>query len=277
MRPHRKVILATVIVLCLLIRVGWSQFRREIDLFGNFMSGNAYGYKGDVPPAEFRIARVKYATRGGAGSHGIVQPWWAVDYPYAEEHFSDALKRVTNIDIAEDSIHLELSDDRIFQYPFLFMQQPGQGNWRPSAQDAANLREHLTRGGFLMVDDFHGEFDWQVFQASMKRVFPDRQIVEIPDSDPLMHIFYDLDKNNPIPGERHLGFSRSTGQTAVYMEGPPHWRGIYDDDRRLMVAMNFNMDMGDAWEHADDPYYPGPMTALAYKFGINYVIYAMTH
>ena len=230
----------------------------------------------DHPEFEFQIARVKYRTFGGAGSRGFIQPWWAIDYPLAEEHFLPALRRMTTISVADDERHLELSDDRIFQYPFLFLQQPGSGNWRPTAQEAANLREHLLRGGFLLVDDFHGEYDWAIFEAAMRRVMPDRPIVEIPDDDPLMHIFYDLDKKTAIPGDRHLRMSRG-GQIVAQMQGPPHWRGIYDDHNRLMAAMNFNMDMGDAWEHADDPYYPVPMTALAYKFGVNYVIYAMTH
>ena len=262
----------------LLAGIGWSQGRRfgNIDNFFGGLSRGAYGYKENVPPAEFRVARIKYATNRTAGSRGISQPMWAVDYPQAEEHLFNAVRRVTNIDVAEDSIHLELSDERIFEYPFLFLQQPGQGNWRPTPDDAANLREHLTRGGFMLVDDFHGEYDWAVFQTAMRKVFPDRPIVEIPDDDPVLHIFYDVDEKTSIPGERHLGYSRS-GEIAARMEGPPHWRGIYDEQKRLMVAMNFNMDMGDAWEHADDPYYPVPMTALAYKFGINYIIYAMTH
>jgi hypothetical protein len=247
-----------------------------LDRYFGYLSNDAIGYKEDVPEAEFRMARVKYFTRNRAGSRGISQPMWAVDYPQAEEHLFDALRRVTNIQVAQDSIHLELSDDRIFRYPFLFLQQPGGGNWRPTDEDASNLREHLLRGGFLMVDDFHGEFEWERFQTSMGKVFPDREFVEIPIDDPLMHIFFDLDKNNPIPGDRHLYLSRN-GQVGIHMEGPPRWRGMYDDHRRLMVAANLNMDMGDAWEHADDPYYPGPMTALAYKFAINYVIYAMTH
>jgi len=230
----------------------------------------------DHPESEFQIARVKYRTSGGAGLRGFIQPWWAIDYPLAEEHFLPALHRVTKISVCDDERHLELSDDQIFQYPFLFLQQPGSGNWRPTAKEAANLREHLLRGGFLLVDDFHGEYDWEVFEAAIRRVMPDRPIVEIPDDDPLMHIFYDLDKKTAIPGDRHLRMTRG-GQIVAQMQGPPHWRGIYDDHNRLMVAMNFNMDMGDAWEHADDPYYPVPMTALAYKFGVNYVIYAMTH
>jgi hypothetical protein len=276
-RKNTLIVAALGLFVCVVPGIGWTQRQFfGVERFFDTLSNDAIGYKEDVPDAEFRVARVKYFTRNRAGSHGISQPMWAVDFPYAEEHFFAALRRVTNIQVAENSIHLELTDKRIFDYPFLFLQQPGGGNWRPTAEEAANLREHLLRGGFLLVDDFQGERDWAVLEAAMHKVFPEREIVEIPSDDTLMHIFYDLDKNNPIPGDRHLRFDRN-GQITVQMPGPPHWRGIYDDHQRLMVAMNYNMDMGDAWEHADDPNYPGPMTALAYKFGINYVIYAMTH
>ena len=240
--------------------------------FGRIFAGD------DSPEAEFHMARLIYRTRGGAGSRGIIQPWWAVDYPLAEAHFFNALRRITNLSVAEDSRHLEASDKRIFDYPFLFLQQPGQGNWRPTDEDAANLREYFLRGGFMLVDDFHGEYDWSVFEAAIQRVFPDRPIIEIPEDDAFMKVFYDLagDRKIPIPGDRHLVYGRG-GETVARMEGPSHWRGIYDERGNLMVAMNFNGDMGDAWEHADDPYYPGPMTALAYRLGVNYVIYAMTH
>jgi uncharacterized protein DUF4159 len=266
-RQWRKIVLgiAAGLILCLLTGIAGTQFAVRVR-----------DTRAESPEAEFHIARVKYRTFGGAGSHGIIQPWWAIDYPFAEEHFLPALRRLTNVSVDDDEKHLELTDDRIFQYPFLFLQQPGQGNWRPTSEEAARLREHLLRGGFLLVDDLHGQYDWAIFQAAMQRVMPDRPIVDIPESDPLMHVFYDLDQSTPIPGERHLRMTRG-GEIVARMEGPQRWRGIYDDHHRLMVAINFNMDMGDAWEHADDPYYPVPMTALAYKFGVNYVVYAMTH
>jgi hypothetical protein len=257
--------LAAVSLLSLLAGIAAGQTRRRV-----------VDTESGPPEAEFHMARIVYRTFGGAGSRGFVQPWWAIDYPYAEQHFFEALRRLTNIEVSEDSRHLELSDERIFQYPFLFLQQPGQGNWRPTDKEAANLRQHLLRGGFLLVDDFHGEYDWAVFQAAMRRVLPDRAFMDIPADDPFMHVFYDLEQGIPIPGERHLRMTRG-GQIVAQMEGTPRWRGIYDDEGRLMVAANFNMDMGDAWEHADDPYYPNPMTAAAYRLGVNYVIYAMTH
>ena len=242
------------------------------------MAGSQSRFTGvaDGPEAEFQLARMIYRGFGRGGSRGFRQPMWAIDYPYAEIHFLPALSRLTNLNVAEDSVHLELTDERIFEYPFMFVQQVGQGGWRPNEEEVAGLREYLARGGFLMVDDFHGFRDWAVFEAAIRTVLPDREIVEIPLDDPLMHTFFDLDKRTQIPGERHLRMTRG-GQIVAQMEGEPQWLGIYDDRERLMVAINFNMDMGDAWEHADDAHYPGPMTALAYSFGVNYVIYAMTH
>ena len=226
---------------------------------------------------EFRLARIMYPTVGGGGSHGYYQPWWAIDYPLAEEHFLTALNRLTKVRAATDSWHLELTDDRIFEHPFLFLQQPGQGGWDPTPLEASRLREYLLRGGFLLVDDFHGEYDWAVMKDAMARVLPDREIIEIPDNDTIMHVFYDLTDRKQLPGERHLRIGPG-GQTVVYMPGEvAHWRGIYDDKGRLMVAMNFNMDMGDSWEHADDPRYPAELTVQGYQLGVNYVLYSMTH
>lgn len=221
------------------------------------------------PEAEFHMARMIYETRGCAGSRGFCNPWWAVDYPEAELNFLPALKRMTNLSVADDSRHLPMTDDRIFDYPWLLVQQVGQGGWRPSAREIETLREYLLRGGFLVVDDFHGQYEWSLFQSVMQQVLPGRPIVDISPDDKLMTLFYELDPSIRIPGERHLRGWRT--------QGPPLWRGIYDDHQRLIVAINFNSDMGDAWEHADDPYYPAPMTATAYRFGVNYVIYAMTH
>jgi len=224
---------------------------------------------GGLPQAEFHMARLAYSAVGCAGSRGWCNPWWAIDYPLAEAHFLPAVERMTNVQAAPDSKHLTLEDDTLFDYPWLFLQQPGRGDWHPQGEQLLRLREYLERGGFLVVDDFHGEYEWASFQAAMQDILPSRPIVDIPENDMLMRIVFDLDKRTQIPGERHLYGMR--------MEGPPHWRGIYDDDGRLMVAINHNIDMGDAWEHADDPRYPTAMTATAYRFGVNYVVYAMTH
>ena len=236
------------------------------------------GSQSAEPEAELHIARMIYTTGGAYGGFGagvFGRPWWAIDYPEAEYHFRQGVRRLTRINIADDSRHLRLTDDAIFNYPWMFAQQVGR--WALSDAETARLREYLLRGGFLVADDFHGPYEWEVFAEAMRRVFPDRSIVEIPENAEILHVLYDLDERTQLPGRRML-YQTGDGRVEIHMQATPgHWRGIYDDQQRLMVVINFNSDMGDAWEHADDPVYPEPMTALAYRFGINYIVYAMTH
>ncbi len=216
--------------------------------------------------AEFHFLRVEYVDLPGANRR-FGRGWWRQDWPEAEAHFAQGVKRLTQIDVGA-GVHLGLTDDRIYDYPWIYATQVGY--WDLSDEEIASLREYLLRGGFLMTDDFYGEAQWAVFAAAMARVFPEHPIVEVPEDDSTLHVLYDLDQRIQIPGLRHL--RGRWGQP-----GEPHWRGIYDEDGRMMVAANYNMDIGDAWEHADWVEYPEPMTALAYRFGINYVVYAMTH
>ena len=226
------------------------------------------------PEAEFHFARVAYDSHGArAGSRGYANPMWAVDFPLAEEHFLPALERFTRIEAAPTSAHVQLSDEELFDYPWIFLQQPGAGSWSPTEYEVERLREYLLRGGFLVIDDFHDEYEWQWFEEQITRVLPGRPIVDIPADDSLLNIIFAIDSRTQIPGERHLSYRGGPPN----MEGPPHWRAIYDDEGRMIVAINHNIDMGDAWEHADDPGYPVEMSGLAYRFGVNYVVYAMTH
>ena len=195
---------------------------------------------------------------------------WRTDYADAEYHLMQGINRLTRVDgqsvewSGEGGRIIQLTDDRVFDYPWLYAVEVGQ--WYLSDSEAARMREYLDRGGFLIVDDFWGPYEWSVFVESMLRVFPDRPIVELGEDHALLHVLYDLDQRTQIPGRG--GNRRGT---------VPHWRGIFDDENRLVVAINFNMDMGDAWEHADAPWYPEPYTALAYRFAVNYLIYSMTH
>lgn len=221
--------------------------------------------------AEFQIARLKYASAGGDRAW---RPWWAIDYPEAEFHLTHGLTRLTGASIAADSVHLRLTDSEIFDYPWLFAQQVG--HWRLGEAEISALREYVQRGGFVVLDDFHGDFDWQVMRDVLTRAFPQWPITPLPADHELMNLFYNLDQDTQIPGKRHLYYGAS-GQLEAHLRGPARWFGISDDSGRLVIAINFNMDMGDAWEHADDPGYPLEMTSLAYRFAVNYVIYAMTH
>lgn len=227
----------------------------------------------ESPIAEFQFSRLIYPSGYGWGRGSAL-----VDWPDAEYHFMQGLTRLTRVDGAIVSRYdgnggrmVSLRDDALFDYPWLYAVEVG--DWYLDELEAARLREYLLRGGFLMVDDFHGSRGWFGFNESLKRVFPDRPWVEIPESDEVMHVLYDLDKSTQIPGVRALYSGRTWEEDGFN----PHWRGIYDDKGRLLIAINFNMDLGDAWEHADTPGYPEPMTAMAYRFAVNYVIYAMTH
>lgn len=254
---------------CLIASLAVAQFRR-----GSGGEDPTLGTLPAYPEAEFHFARVAYDSHSCyAGSRGYSNPCWAVDYPLAEEHFLPALERFTRIDAAGTSAHVQLSDDELFDYPWIFLQQPGQSYWTPTEYEAERLREYLLRGGFLVIDDFHGEDEWLVFEQAISSVLPGRPIVDIPADDTLLGIIFAVDSRTQIPGDRHLSY----GGRQPNMEGPPHWRAIYDDEGRMIVAINHNIDMGDAWEHADLPDYPVEMSALAYRFGVNYVIYAMTH
>jgi hypothetical protein len=226
-----------------------------------------------LPTSEFHFVRLEYADAGGFGSFGSFsgRGHWTVDYPAAEYHFTRGVRRLSNINIDDEARMLSLRDDALFDYPWLYAVEVG--HWYLDEEEAARLREYLVRGGFLMVDDFHGPQEWAVFMESMTRVFPDRPVVDIPEDDPILHAVFDLDETVQIPGIRAL----SMGVTYEYGGKVPHWRGIYDDEGRLMVIINHNMDLGDSWELADAPYYPEHMTTLGYRFAVNYAVYSMTH
>jgi len=205
---------------------------------------------------------------------GFGRGWWRQDWPEADVHFTQGIRRLTRIDIGEER-HLPFTDDRVFEYPWIYATQVAY--WDLTDAEVMRMRDYLHRGGFLVVDDFHGPDDWNVFRNSMERVLPGRPILDIAEGDQILHVLYDIKERTYIPGLRHL--RRGPGGTIQVQPQaiPPAWRAIYDDQGRMLVAINFNMDIGDAWEHADLPEYPEAMTALAYRFGINYIIYSMTH
>ncbi|HEX5431547.1 MAG TPA: DUF4159 domain-containing protein [Bryobacteraceae bacterium] len=234
--------------------------------------------------AEFHFLRVEYTDlpefRRGFGfvsRNGRASGWWAQDWPDAENHFSKGVERLTRIDTG-DPRHIPLTDDRIFDYPWIYATQTAY--WDMSNEEANRLREYLLRGGFLVTDDFWGPDEWDYFRQLMNRVLPGKPIPDILPSDSVMHALYDIEPKDRtfIPGSRHLRRGYDGSVQIVQPPGTaPAWRALYDDKGRMVVAVNFDTDVGDAWEFADVPYYPEPMTELAYRYGINYLIYAMTH
>lgn len=216
---------------------------------------------------EFSFARLVYSE--GAGSDGWAR--WQADWPEAETHFSEGLDRLTVINVSPEGVLVRMNGEDVFDYPWVYVVEVGSLSLSP--RETEQMREYLLRGGFLMVDDFHGRHEWLQFERVMKTVFPDRSIQELSNDSELFHVLYDLSSREQIPGIRALMNNRTWEKGGRF----PHWRGILDDRGRVMVAINFNQDIGDAWEHADDVRYPAPLTSQAYRLGVNYVVYAMTH
>jgi hypothetical protein len=148
-------------------------------------------------------------------------------------------------------------------------------SWTFSDQQAARLRDYLLKGGFLMVDDFHGTADWDSFLRGMRMVLPTEKypISDLADGDEIFHVLYDIGQRFQVPGEQYV----NTGRTYEKDGYVPKWRAIRDDKGRVIVAICHNMHLGDAWEWADDAQYPEPFASMAFRVGIDYVMYSMTH
>lgn len=288
--PHSRTrrIIAAALALGLVALAGWAQRGR----FGGF--GGGFGQRPSsndpdesVAPrreGEFHFVRMEYTDLpqfhrgfGYASRDGMGEGWWIVDWPAADNHFTRGVNRLTRVD-AGDPRHFRITDPNAFDYPWIYATQAGW--WGLSDVEIARLREYLLRGGFLVTDDFWGPECWEIFRQTMQRVFPGREITDIQESDAVMHVLFDIGEKDRtfIPGSRHL--RRGADGSTVIVQPPgsdPAWRAMYDDHHRMIVAANYNTDVGDAWEFADVPYYPEPMTALAYRYGVNYVVYAMSH
>ncbi len=228
-----------------------------------------------IPPnpyqkTEWAFARLRYRT--ATQYYGFRRMFsWGTDYPKADRQFIQGVRRLTRIQARSTEQVVELNSDEIYNWPWIYAVEVG--HWDLNDAEAKKLRDYLLRGGFLMTDDFHGTFEWQVFMASMSRVFPDRPVVDIPNSDAIFHVLYDLGERYQVPGLQYL----YTGRMFEKDGYNPEWKGIYDDHGRLMVAICHNMDLGDSWEWADEPRYPEKFSSLGIRIGINYIIYAMTH
>jgi hypothetical protein len=238
----------------------------------------------ETPPdyqekTEFAFARLMFPGGWNDGYRGrfdgdfrLGLSLWTQDYPRADRHFAQAVKRLTRIHIRSVEQPVNLDEDEEYDLPWLYAVQVGE--WGLTPKQGKEMREYLLRGGFFVADDFHGNEERKVFEDSMKLVFPDRPIVDIPNDDAIFHLVYDLNDRVQVPGQAHL---RQGCKNCEDGGRGAHWRGIYDDKGRVMIAASYNSDLGDAWEWADDPYYPEKAASLAIRIGVNYIVYSMTH
>jgi len=224
---------------------------------------------------EWRFVRVKYHYHTGGHRFSFSEfgePWY-IDAPAAEQNLTRRMRALTSIRVA-DPVIVPIDDPNLFLYPWIYMVEAGQ-NLNLTDKDAAALREYLLRGGTLTTDDSHGPYEWLNLETQMKKVFPDRPIVELTPPHPVFTSFYLLDRYPQVPG---LG-SFLAGRTWEKGGVEPHLRTILDDNGRPMVFINFNTDMGDGVEWSNSAEYPGYVkhSADAYRMYINEIMYALTH
>jgi hypothetical protein len=228
-------------------------------------------------PGELVVGRLMYP----GGRFGFGSDWrqggtsWTDDYPRGDRTLIQMLRRFTRTHVraVEQPVNPDDGDD-IDYWPFMIVGLAQA--WQLTDEEAANIREYLLRGGFMFCDSFFGARNWAVFEESLKRVFPDRPIIDLTDDHPIFHTVFDLPGMTKVMIP-HVSMAFNGGRGGLGYGEVPRWRGVVDDHGRLMVLIAFNNDTADAWQWADDPRYPGELANLALRLGVNVAMYAMTH
>lgn len=210
------------------------------------------------------------ARRGWWGGRG--EGAWATDFPKGDRQFLVVLKRLVRLDAYDFENAVSLADPELRRFPLLYAVEVGQMELTP--EEIHGLRAYLEAGGLLIVDDFWGSSEWAQFEYNLREVLPGRPVVELPLEHPLFSSFYQIDSILQVPARGRGIFGRPTSERDGYV---PHVRGVFDDDGELMVIINWNTDLGDAWEWAEDPMYPLVYSTYAYEMGANMIVYGMSH
>lgn len=209
------------------------------------------------PTAELTTARWRFATNGAIGHAG-----WSHNYPAAEYHLNEFVGNSTRIDVEPESYQLfDLGSDEIFDHPFTYVSEPGEMELTP--QQAENLREYMLRGGFLLIDDFDGQWQLSNFQAQMRNVFPERGYDAMTIEEPIFDLVFGLE---------------DLRATADYNPGrEPVFFGFQNDAGHVVSVACFNNDLANFWDRIDVGSYPLKPSADAFRMGVNFIVYAMTH
>lgn len=251
-----------------------AQAQREFRVFPSFEGASA---EAPLPtdwnvPGELTIGRLMYPGGGFRGDWRQGNTSWTDDYPKGDRKLVEMMRRYTRTNVrgVEQPVNLEDKGDA-FYYPFIVVGLASA--WQLTDQMAAELREYLLRGGFLYADSFFGSYSWVGFLEGLNRIFPDRPVVDLPEDHPVFHIVYD------IPDPTNVQIPNMYALPRGYLDdgAVPHWRGIFDDEDRLMVLIGFNNDIPDSWQWANDPRYPADAANLGLRLGVNFAVYALTH
>lgn len=233
-----------------------------VSLFSLFFSPHSIGGGKEY---DFTFVRLKY---NGSKRYKSL---WHIDYPVAERNLLFQLRQHTDIKASPVEKVIDVGSPELFDYPFSYMAELGRLNL--SNEEAENLREYMLRGGFVMLDDFHGSAQWKRFYKQFKKIFPKRKPRDIPLDHLLFNCFFEIDTLMQIPAP------------AAYRRGRTHesnghqvrCMGVFDDHGRIMMMINFNTDLGDAWQNAAEHFYPHKFSNMAFKMGINTIVYALSH
>ena len=273
MRRNRLLIAVVVLAVGLMAAVGWAQRRGRFRQMNQFDRNGVPEWQNDPEFAKdvFTFARVRYQSWGNGWK-------WQTDYPDSDLNFSYRLQQLTSLKVDPQGKIVDLTAPELFDYPFLYLIEPGSLVF--SDDEVAALRRYLLNGGFLMVDDFWGEDEWDNFYHEIKRVFPDRDPVELPLEHPIFHCVYDLKEKPQIPSIHAAIYGRDSGITWERPDAKDvHYKALFDDHQRMMAIICHNTDLGDGWEREgeDEWYFREFSEKKAYPLGINIVFYAMTH
>jgi hypothetical protein len=217
--------------------------------------------------AEFELGRLRY--RSPMDGRGFYHRW-GIDANKGDRTFISILQRLTRIDARSVEHIIDIDSEDMFDRPFMLA--ISIGDWVITPDQAARLRKFFDRGGFLMVDDFHNDREWARFMAGMHQIYPGAEVVELADEDAPFHVLYDMKNRIRVPGANVVH-----GSQIERGGSEPHWRAVLDSKGRMIVAICFNMDVGDGLEFADDPQYPEKFASEAIRLTTNYALYALTH
>lgn len=265
--------------------VAWAQWRRgwgrrsyyedartarEIDSHstGTPIWENPPAFENDV----FTFARLRYGGNGG-GRGG-----WSTDLPDSDLNLSWRLQQMTSMKVDPNGRILNITDEELANFPFVYIVEPGGLSF--TDEEAAALRRYLLNGGFLLMDDFWGDYEWENCEWAMKQVFPDRAFTELPLDHPLYKIVFDIKEKGQVPNVQTGVESEYTGITWERLDATEvHHRALFDDQGRLMVLALHNTDNGDGWEREgeSDYYFHNFSEKIAYPLAVNIIVYIMTH
>ncbi|HSG09211.1 MAG TPA: DUF4159 domain-containing protein [Longimicrobiales bacterium] len=225
----------------------------------------------DEPPGHHAFYWTRAVYSGGRGG------WrrggsWATDFPKGDRQFLVVLRRLVRLDAYPWENAVGLADPNLRRFPLIYAVEVGYMDLTP--EEVHGLRDYLNAGGMMVVDDFWGSREWAQFEYNMRRVLPGRPIVELPSDHPMFTTFYDITEIKQVPNVRQAAWGGPTYERDGYT---PHVRAILDDHGEIMVLINWNTDLGDAWEWAEDPRYPLEYSTYAYEIGSNMIVYGMSH